>query len=614
MEVAMLSLKDRRTFGGDGGSRGGSNRGSQSGYGGKDEGDRARDASDAHTSSRDSDGAATSEAKAPTRQVTSKTSATTETSTQPETKTGFEGSPEIGGWSFNPAGGRYGWQSTPGKAGEAETYSVQTGRVPSQFNISWGTDPKQNLELEKAINAALSSKTMQDALQYQAGRVINVRIGKLGPDTLANFDGMNTITMDMDKLKNINYGPFGFGLSDPLSAISFSNTPEGVFAHEVVHAVRLDGVVNRVAGPIFDELVTKDNITLPATHNLGSVFDAVYSIHRTIELELNPLHPDNRPNPNAPDPNDPHLKPVLLDLGSGISLTENSGAAYSWGAGGNRYATGWASATTGILAYDANNDGTISGRGELALADYVKGAETDLEGLKHFDSNQDGSFDTKDAAWTSFKVWVDANQNGVSDAGELRSLDAADVAAIELKEQRHDKTLGVNVHQGTGRYTTKDGTTRTAVSVALGVDWAKVIEGATGIDLTSGRVPKTTALNTASWKITLNDPGPMTPAMALAAFAAAGSAAAGQPATLVYEGSTFTRDGKGAINVSASVLANHGVFGAKHETSTHSVTAGDIVSDAIDPARIAASHSLLPGVTLDVQNALDRVAASTAGR
>jgi hypothetical protein len=308
------------------------------------------------------------------------------------------------------------------------------------------------------------------------------------------------------------------------------------------------------------------------------------------------------------------VPPVLLDLGSGISLTENSGAAYSWGAGGNRYVTGWASATTGILAYDANNDGTISGRGELALADYVKGAETDLEGLKHFDSNQDGSFDTKDAAWTSFKVWVDANQNGVSDAGELRSLDAADVAAIELKEQRHDKTLGVNVHQGTGRYTTKDGTTRTAVSVALGVDWAKVIEGATGIDLTSGRVPKTTALNTASWKITLNDPGPMTPAMALAAFAAAGSAAAGQPATLVYEGSTFTRDGKGAINVSASVLANHGVFGAKNETSTHTVTAADIVSDAINPARIAASTILLPGVTLDVQNALDRVAASTAGR
>jgi len=308
------------------------------------------------------------------------------------------------------------------------------------------------------------------------------------------------------------------------------------------------------------------------------------------------------------------VPPVLLDLGSGISLTENSGAAYSWGTGGNRYATGWASATTGILAYDANNDGSISGRGELALADYVEGAQTDLEGLKHFDSNQDGSFDAKDAAWNSFKVWVDANQNGVSDAGELRSLDAADVAAIELKEQRHDKTLGANVHQGTGRYTTKDGTTRTAASVAFGVDWAKVIEDATGIDLTSGRVPKTTALNTASWKITLNDQGPMTPAMALAAFAAAGSAAAGQPATMVYEGSTFTRDAKGAINVSASVLANHGVIGPKNETSTHSVTAGDIVSDAIDPARIAASNILLPGVTLDVQNALDRVAASTAGR
>jgi hypothetical protein len=41
----MFCLKDRRLFGGDGGGRGNSsNRGSQSEYGGRDEGDRARDA------------------------------------------------------------------------------------------------------------------------------------------------------------------------------------------------------------------------------------------------------------------------------------------------------------------------------------------------------------------------------------------------------------------------------------------------------------------------------------------------------------------------------------------------------------------------------------------
>jgi hypothetical protein len=58
---------------------------------------------------------------------------------------------------------------------------------------------------------------------------------------------------------------------------------------------------------------------------------------------------------------------------------------------------------------------------------------TDLSGLAEaFDSNRDGVFDEQDAQFDEFKVWQDANQNGVSDAGEVRSLADVGIASINL--------------------------------------------------------------------------------------------------------------------------------------------------------------------------------------
>jgi hypothetical protein len=105
--------------------------------------------------------------------------------------------------------------------------------------------------------------------------------------------------------------------------------------------------------------------------------------------------------------------------------------------------TKWAGAQDGVLVWDKFADGLVHDNSQYAFAQYATTyrmdalgqarSATDLEGLADaFDSNRDGVFDAQDAQFAEFKVWQDANQNGVSDAGEVRSLVDWGIASINL--------------------------------------------------------------------------------------------------------------------------------------------------------------------------------------
>ena len=153
-------------------------------------------------------------------------------------------------------------------------------------------------------------------------------------------------------------------------------------------------------------------------------------------------------------------KPVVLDLdGDGVELValEDSTAFYDIDGDGYRERVGWVSPDDGLLAYDKNGDGEISGRAELSFVDYVPGARTDLEGLRYFDSNGDGRLDAKDAEWGRFRVWRDLDQDGESDPGELRTLAEAGIRSIGLTSDGVGRTVEGNRIFGEGSYTDGDG-------------------------------------------------------------------------------------------------------------------------------------------------------------
>ena len=128
-------------------------------------------------------------------------------------------------------------------------------------------------------------------------------------------------------------------------------------------------------------------------------------------------------------------KPIVLDLdGDGVELVAlaDSTAFYDADGDGWRERMAWAAPDDGFLAYDKDGDGRIVDHDELSFVSYAEGARTDLEGLRAFDTDGDGRLDPDDAEWPRFFVWRDADGDGESGAGELRSLGEAAISALVL--------------------------------------------------------------------------------------------------------------------------------------------------------------------------------------
>ncbi|WP_260417854.1 calcium-binding protein [Pseudomonas cichorii] len=140
--------------------------------------------------------------------------------------------------------------------------------------------------------------------------------------------------------------------------------------------------------------------------------------------------------------------PLVLDLnGDGVRLTDYLGAPVLFDAdndGGSLEETGWVSPEDGIVVVDSNANGKIDNISET-LSEYFGGVagtggnagekrfSNGFTALASLDSNADGVFDNRDDAWSSVKVWVDANHDGKSwdDANGNGSVDANEQSELK---------------------------------------------------------------------------------------------------------------------------------------------------------------------------------------
>jgi hypothetical protein len=166
------------------------------------------------------------------------------------------------------------------------------------------------------------------------------------------------------------------------------------------------------------------------------------------------------------------LSPIILDLdGDGIEMRsiKKSKAAFDMNGDGMADDTGWTGKGDGFLVIDRNNDGKITHASELSFAAENKDAKSDLEALASLDNNNDRVIDSKDVRFGELKVWVDANGNGVTDAGELKTLEEVGVTSISLTGRNLEGTakLGDNVLISTSTFTRSNGSTGTVGNAAL---------------------------------------------------------------------------------------------------------------------------------------------------
>lgn len=144
------------------------------------------------------------------------------------------------------------------------------------------------------------------------------------------------------------------------------------------------------------------------------------------------------------------IDPLILDLnGDGVravSYNEKPVLFDIDNDGGSLEETGWLSQQDGLLVKDLNNNGKIDNISEV-FSEYYAGksgrnGETGekrftngFEALKSLDSNKDNIFDSKDKDFNAVRVWQDANHNGITDAGELKTLSSLKISAIDLAYQ-----------------------------------------------------------------------------------------------------------------------------------------------------------------------------------
>jgi hypothetical protein len=139
--------------------------------------------------------------------------------------------------------------------------------------------------------------------------------------------------------------------------------------------------------------------------------------------------------------------PILVDIsGNGLKLTTRSdGVMFDLNNNGIKNWIPWTTSLTddAWLCLDRDGNGTIDNGAELfgnftpqpeppsgqakngflALAEYDKPANG---------GNGDGAITQADAVFSSLRLWEDRNRNGISEASELLSLEAAKLGTIEL--------------------------------------------------------------------------------------------------------------------------------------------------------------------------------------
>ena len=193
---------------------------------------------------------------------------------------------------------------------------------------------------------------------------------------------------------------------------------------------------------------------------------------------------------------DSAVPPIVLDLdGDGLELTPLEGATVEFDMDGDgvRDKTGWVAADDAFLALDRNGNGVIDDISEISFVADLDGALSDLEGLRAFDTNANGFLDAGDARFDDFRVWQDANQDGISQADELESLHDAGISHVGMTlsvENDVDLATGNNVY-ATSDFTRADGTVGKVGDVSLAYEPSKTDELATPIILDLDKDGKT---------------------------------------------------------------------------------------------------------------------------
>ena len=179
--------------------------------------------------------------------------------------------------------------------------------------------------------------------------------------------------------------------------------------------------------------------------------------------------------------------PIVLDLGAdGIELTSASnGVNFDLDNDGVAERIGWTHGNDGILVSDLNGSGKIENGSEVFSPVFGGDQFEDALGaLLSLDENHDGRIDSADAAFGSLSVWQDFNHDGITDAGEMKSLSELGIVAIPLSATASSGSIAGQPVIAQGVFEKADGSVGSFIEVEfLGqTNEPTTLEGSAGAD------------------------------------------------------------------------------------------------------------------------------------
>jgi hypothetical protein len=174
--------------------------------------------------------------------------------------------------------------------------------------------------------------------------------------------------------------------------------------------------------------------------------------------------------------------PLILDLdndGFGI-LKKTEGTNFDLDKNGFAEKINWTS-TDGFLCLDLNENGKIDNGGELFGDNTTmpdgSNATGGFNALTQYDTNNDGVIDQNDEVFAKLRVWVDADGNGESGEGELKSLEELGIVSISVKPQQVVENTGTEATiRNRAVFTKADGTTLDIAELWVSADMFDTVE------------------------------------------------------------------------------------------------------------------------------------------
>lgn len=176
------------------------------------------------------------------------------------------------------------------------------------------------------------------------------------------------------------------------------------------------------------------------TNKINEIIDSAFNIMSDVTTGVNKVADFVNDISGLATTAENTISPLVFDIddNGAIEVVSVADSQTYWDIDNDGFAehSGWITSGDGLLAIDKNKDGMIKNHDELFGTSTTDGFSV----LSQYDENHDNLIDINDPVYGDLIMWIDSNENGVSEVTELNKLAALKIISINLNATEVNQT------------------------------------------------------------------------------------------------------------------------------------------------------------------------------